>query len=463
MSFDWVLTPQRLAYAAALILAYAALCWGIARSTRLRTAALASEGALSQGDGPSVLVVFASQTGQAEAIARTTSRVLAQCGFRVSLQSISQLSAATLAQYPRSLWMLATTGEGDAPDQALGFVRQLLPLAPGLPEHQAHVLALGDREYQQFCSFGLAVQDWLVAGGAQAHCSCIDNLNTGELKLWQQQVADLAAQWGGTAVQALPEDWLQPPASQQFKLQNRSMLNPGSEGGPLYLLDFLPASGVMPQWQSGDLVSLAPPAQADKPRDYSIASIVSEQRLQLMVRLSARADGSPGAASGWLCQNLALGDSVELTLRKHAAFRLGENAERPLILIGNGSGLAGLLSHIKARVEAGRSDQWLVFGERSPEHDAICNVQLQQWHQHGQLERLDCAWSRHPVQRRYVQDVLREQGQLLQSWVERGAAIYVCGSLRGMGQGVHEVLERLLGAETLQRMLQERRYCRDVY
>ncbi|MEG0557099.1 MAG: hypothetical protein RR574_11630, partial [Comamonas sp.] len=89
--------------------------------------------------------------------------------------------------------------------------------------------------------------------------------------------------------------------------------------------------------------------------------------------------------------------------------------------------------------------------------------QLQQWHKHGQLERLDCAWSRHPVQRRYVQDVLREQGALLQSWVARGAAIYVCGSLKGMGQGVHEALERLLGAETLQHMQLQRRYCRDVY
>ncbi|MEG2817836.1 MAG: sulfite reductase subunit alpha [Comamonas sp.] len=463
MSLDWVLTPQRLAWAAALILGYAALCWGIACATRRRNAALAHEGALSAGDGPSVLVVFASQTGQAESIARATARTLTQCGFRVSLQSISQLSAVTLDQYPRSLWMLSTTGEGDAPDQALSFVRQLLPAAPGLQAHQAQVLALGDREYQQFCSFGLAVQDWLAAGGAQVQCSCIDNLNASELKLWQQQVAELAAQWGGSAAQALPRDWLQPPVSQQFMLQNRSRLNPGSEGGPLYLLDFLPVSGVMPQWQSGDLVSLAPPAQADKPRDYSIASIVSEQRLQLMVRLSARADGSAGAASGWLCQNLALGDSLALTLREHAAFRLGENAERPLILIGNGSGLAGLLSHIKARVEAGRSDQWLVFGERNPEHDAIFNGQLQQWHKHGQLERLDCAWSRHPVQRRYVQDVLREQGALLQSWVARGAAIYVCGSLKGMGQGVHEALERLLGAETLQHMQLQRRYCRDVY
>ncbi|MEG3003189.1 MAG: FAD:protein FMN transferase, partial [Comamonas sp.] len=93
MSSAWGLPPQRLAWAAALILGYAALCWGIASATRRRNAALAHEGALSAGDGPSVLVVFASQTGQAESIARATARTLTQCGFRVSLQSISQLSA----------------------------------------------------------------------------------------------------------------------------------------------------------------------------------------------------------------------------------------------------------------------------------------------------------------------------------------------------------------------------------
>ena len=40
------------------------------------------------------------------------------------------------------------------------------------------------------------------------------------------------------------------------------------------------------------------------------------------------------------------------------------------------SGLAGLLSHIKARIQQGQSEQWLLFGERSPEHDALCGYRV---------------------------------------------------------------------------------------
>ena len=44
-----------------------------------------------------------------------------------------------------------------------------------------------------------------------------------------------------------------------------------------------------------------------------------------------------------------------------------------------------------------------------------------------------------------------------------GAAIYVCGSLRGMASGVEEALETILGRSTLDAMAAEGRYRRDVY
>ena len=88
------------------------------------------------------------------------------------------------------------------------------------------------------------------------------------------------------------------------------------------------------------------------PREYSIASVPGEGGIVLFVRLQRHADGSPGAASGWLCLGGA-GDTVALRVRPHARFRLGDNARRPLILIGNGSGLAGLRAHLKARIDAG--------------------------------------------------------------------------------------------------------------
>jgi sulfite reductase (NADPH) flavoprotein alpha-component len=47
--------------------------------------------------------------------------------------------------------------------------------------------------------------------------------------------------------------------------------------------------------------------------------------------------------------------------------------------------------------------------------------------------------------------------------MERGAAIYVCGSLQGMAGGVHEALREILGHEALEQLDSQGRYRRDVY
>jgi sulfite reductase (NADPH) flavoprotein alpha-component len=150
-------------------------------------------------------------------------------------------------------------------------------------------------------------------------------------------------------------------------------------------------------------------------------------------------------------------------VRAHERFRLGANAARPLVAIGNGSGLAGLRGLLKARIAAGGNDNWLLFGERNEIHDFLLRDELLAWRDDGRLARLDLAFSRDQAERRYVQDVLREQAGRLREWVERGAAIYVCGSLQGMAGGVHEALQAILGAQALDALAAEGRYRRDVY
>jgi sulfite reductase (NADPH) flavoprotein alpha-component len=176
-----------------------------------------------------------------------------------------------------------------------------------------------------------------------------------------------------------------------------------------------------------------------------------------------REDGTPGAASAWLCEGASSTDLVRLRIRAHQRFRLGDNARRPLLLIGNGSGLAGLRGLLRARIAGGVRENWLLFGERNSAHDFLLRGELEGWRNAGWLERLDLAFSRDRQERRYVQDVLREQASVVRDWVERSAAIYVCGSLQGMAGGVHEALRELLGDEALERLGAEGRYRRDVY
>lgn len=257
-------------------------------------------------------------------------------------------------------------------------------------------------------------------------------------------------------------DW-SAPAFDDWRLTERCLLNPGSAGGPIYHMELAPASGVLPDWQSGDLVQLAAPADPSKPREYSIASIPQDGRVHLLVRQHSHPDGSLGVASGWLTQAAQPGDLVQLRVRQHRRFRLEDNAGRPLILIGNGSGIAGLRGHLKSRILAGQRRNWLLFGERNAAHDAHYHEELQRWHASGDLPRLDLVFSRDQEQRLYVQDRLRGNADEVLQWLAQGAAIYVCGSLAGMAGGVDQALEEMLGRTALDALAAQGRYRRDVY
>jgi len=81
----------------------------------------------------------------------------------------------------------------------------------------------------------------------------------------------------------------------------------------------------------------------------------------------------------------------------------------------------------------------------------------------GDLERLDLVFSRDQPARRYVQDRLAELEAEVRAWIGAGAAIYVCGSVHGMGPGVHQSLTAILGEDQLELLARNGRYLRDVY
>ena len=83
--------------------------------------------------------------------------------------------------------------------------------------------------------------------------------------------------------------------------------------------------------------------------------------------------------------------------------------------------------------------------------------------QHELAARLDPVFSRDQAEKRYVQDSLSEAADTLRAWLDDGAALYVCGSLKGMAEGVDRVLRECLGDAAVQRLVEEGRYRRDVY
>jgi sulfite reductase (NADPH) flavoprotein alpha-component len=427
------------------------------RRHRLAQAA-AAQFAPSSRSTDAVLVAYASQTGSAEQWAWQTAQSLHTAGMPARVLALNEVDAAMLLASQRMLFIVSTYGEGDPPDSATLFAQRVMPLMPDLSTLHCGVLALGDSEYQHFCGFGRTLDAWLAERGAKPLFERIDvdRGNEDALRHWRHEVGRVA----GTG--DLP-DW-EGPRYQPWQLAARRHLNPGSAGEPAYLVELRPPSD-MPDaaWEAGDLVQVLAPADAQRPREYSIASLASDGCVQLLVRQQRHADGTLGVASGWLTREAPLHGSVDLRLRPHRAFRIEGNRQRPLILIGNGTGLAGLRSHLKARAAMKAGPNWLLFGERQAAHDFFFEDEIRAWLADGTLARADFAFSRDQPERVYVQHRLMEAAETVREWVADGAAVYVCGSLEGMAAAVDAALQEVVGASALQTLVEEGRYRRDVY
>jgi len=465
------LEPSRLWAAAGLVAAYATMCAGIVWRHRRHAAPPVDDG--------HVLVLHASQTGRAEHLAAQTAARLQAAGTPARLLSLAELDPAELAHTRRALWIVSTTGEGDPPDPALPFLKRVAQEQARRNGHLSEpwppfmLLALGDRRYEAFCAFGEQVEALCHAHGAQPLAPRIelDGDDPANLARWWAQLAPLGAA-GAEADAALDDQTL---ASGAWRLSARQWVNPGSSGAPLYQLDLTPSEGQnRPAWQPGDLALVQVPDAAgvlQAPRSYSIASLPSEPTLRLLVRLQSQADGTPGLASGWLCQQAPLDTPVALTLRAHPRFHAApEDLAQPALFIGGGSGLAGLRGHLAARAEAAARGEavgpgWLIYGERHAAHDRPCEQDLARWLRGGTLQRLDRVFSRDaaPGAPRHVQQQLLAEGARVQEWLARGGRIYVCGSLTGLGQGLDQALQQLLGEPALAELAAQGRYKRDLY
>jgi len=451
----WTNDPIRLMLVAGFSVSYALVC--LAPYLRTRRKRLAAQRAKEEAAAsPGWIIAYASQTGNAEELAGQTLATLKLAGIPAQLSELSELGADDLLRAERVLFLVSTYGEGDAPDAAAAFSGRLMTQGLALPKLHYAVLALGDSSYAHYCGFGRALDQWLGEQGAQSLFPRIDvdRSSSEAIGRWRQQLSHLA----GTSD---APDW-SAPAFDDWRLVERTQLNAGSAGAPVYHLELEPSAGAAPAWQSGDLVQIAAPADPSHAREYSIASIPADGRVHLLVRLHSHDDGSHGVASGWLTQQARVGETVQLRLRQHSRFRLEDNAARPLILIGNGSGIAGLRGHLRARALAGRGRNWLLFGERNSAFDFHYRAELDALRLAGRLT-LDLAWSRDGGAERYVQDLLPARADQLRAWVADGAAIYVCGSLQGMAAGVDHALQEILGRDQLDNLVAEKRYQRDVY
>lgn len=392
-----------------------------------------------------ILVLYASQTGQAETLARRTVANLNAGGQAAVLLSLKDVTPDLLQQASRVLCVVSTAGEGDPPDEAMRFAHSLMTTRLELGHLGFAVLALGDRSHGHFCAFGHRLDAWLMEGGARQLRGCVevDDLDPKALTKWDDFLGSLGA---GQAVEeeVVFSDW---------RLKAREVLNPDSKAQKLVRIDLEPVEG-QAVWQAGDLIEIVTPK--GHRRDYSIASLPEEGYVRLLVRQKTDGDGSK-----LLTETLQGGNTLKLRIKTHAHFHLPQGSG-PLLLIGAGSGLAGLRAHLLTAMAAGRTC-WMLYGERNPVTDGVACDELIQWHEAGHLARLDLAFSSvMDGQGRYVQDKLVGRTKDLKDWLSADGAVLVCGGLE-MGKAIDAALRRHLGDDWAEDAIASGRYRRDLY
>ena len=474
----------------------------------------AGKDAESVGAGTGWLIGYASQSGSAEHLARQSATQLQRAGFDVQVAAMNNINAAMLRQQQRALFIVSTYGEGEPPDNASQFFQQSTQFQDPLTHLHYAVLALGDRSYQQFCAFGHWLHHWLQQRQATALHPTIEldsTVHADSMQQWQNLLSDVTAANDIEPTLSTAPDW------QQSTIISRYEVNPGSTGLPCFVVKLqTPANS---HWQAGDLLDIQPQnskcsvalwltqhqlngcqavhyqqkqqplswalselqlaaVSAPEPgqslddwltkqprlaaRTYSIASIPEEGSIMLLVRQVKHSNGSLGAGSGWLTAWAAEQQPLQIRLRQHRNFHLLDS-DMPIIFIGNGSGIAGIRALLAERVKRGQHENWLIFGERQQQTDAFFAKDLQQWQQQGFLPHCDLVFSQDQPEKRYVQHCLAQQSQQLDYWLQQGAAIYVCGSLHGMGQAIHQLLIEQLGEAAVTELQRQGRYRRDLY
>lgn len=196
--------------------------------------------------------------------------------------------------------------------------------------------------------------------------------------------------------------------------------------------------------------SLAKILRPLQPRYYSISSspkaFPGEVHLTVgVVQYHHAGRDKKGTCSNYLSDVLIDDETVPVFIEPNPGFRLPENDQTPIIMVGAGTGIApyrAFVQHRELAENPGKS--WLFFGNRNFETEFLYQTEWQDFLKSGALTRMDVAFSRDGDKKVYVQDKLWENGEEIYQWLEEGAHFYICGDMKNMARAVQDNLLKIV-------------------
>ncbi|MDE0639436.1 assimilatory sulfite reductase (NADPH) flavoprotein subunit [Bacillus sp. CNPSo 3703] len=550
-----------------------------------------SAAASAQPVSKDVTVLYGSQTGNSEGLAKKTAQHLEEKGFQVTLSSMSDFKPNNLKKINNLLVIVSTHGEGDPPDNALSFHEYVHGRrAPKLDHLSFSVLSLGDSSYEFFCQTGKEFDERFEELGGTRLFDRVDcDLDYDEpFSEWLQGVASslsegeaasLPQETAGANNQAVSEYSRTNPFYAEV-LENINLNGRGSNKETRHLELSLEGSGLV--YEPGDSLGIYPtndPALVDeliqtcgwnaeesvtvhkngdtlplkealtshfeitvltKPllqkiaeltkseslhalleegneeklkeyiagrdlvdaardfgpfegtaadftsilrkipaRLYSIASSLkaNDEEVHLTigaVRYDAHGRERQGVCSILCAERLQPGDTLPVYIQHNQNFKLPQDPDAPIIMVGPGTGIAPFRSFMQEREELGANGKsWLFFGDQHFVTDFLYQTEWQKWLKDGVLTKMDVAFSRDTEEKVYVQHQMKKQSKELFDWLEQGAYVYICGDEKHMAHDVHNTLLSIIQEEGamskekaesyLANLQQQKRYQRDVY
>jgi sulfite reductase (NADPH) flavoprotein alpha-component len=241
------------------------------------------------------------------------------------------------------------------------------------------------------------------------------------------------------------------------------------------IIDFLLESpGV--RFKPEEFVSLLKKLQ---PRLYSIASSLKAHPEEVhltvdTVRYETHGRKRKGVCSNFLAERAGKETPVPVFIQVSKHFRVPENGDRPIIMVGPGTGIAPFRAFLEERKATGaKGGNWLFFGAQKSSSDFFYKEELEAYQSEGVLTRFDTAFSRDQAYKIYVQTRMLEHAKELWNWLEQDAHFYVCGDASRMAKDVDQALHEIVrtagarteeaAAEYIQKLKSDKRYQRDVY